>query len=225
MKKNILVVVGHSDDETLGAGGTLKKHSLEGDNVGVISMTNGVGARGKATSKEINQRVEAAKKAGSFLGFNWLAKYDFEDNSLDTYPILEIVKSIEKVKNEFMPQIVYTHSRSDLNVDHSIVAKAVLTAFRPQPSESCKEIRLFEVPSATDYGHENITGVFRPNLFIDISSTWDDKEEALKAYGTEMREYPHSRSIEAVKNLGKLRGNQVGLSIAEAFQVIRKIIH
>ena len=40
-----------------------------------------------------------------------------------------------------------------------------------------------------------------------------------------MREYPHSRSIEAVKNLGKLRGNQVGLSIAEAFQVIRKIIH
>ena len=84
---------------------------------------------------------------------------------------------------------------------------------------------LFEVPSATDYGHENITGVFRPNLFIDISSTWDDKEEALKAYGTEMREYPHSRSIEAVKNLGKLRGNQVGLSIAEAFQVIRKIIH
>ena len=38
-----------------------------------------------------------------------------------------------------------------------------------------------------------------------------------------MKIYPHTRSIESIKNLAKWRGNQVGLDLAEAFQVIRKI--
>jgi hypothetical protein len=38
-----------------------------------------------------------------------------------------------------------------------------------------------------------------------------------------MREYPHSRSIQGIKNLANLRGNQVGYDFAEAFEVIRKL--
>ena len=225
MKKNILVVVAHSDDETLGAGGAIKKHSTEGDTVSVISMTNGVGARENSGSTEDEQRVEAANKASEYLGFTWIKTFDFKDNALDSYPIIELVKCIEEIKNKINPDIVYTHSGGDLNIDHTTVARSVLTAFRPQPKENCKEIRLFEVPSSTDYGHEEITGRFIPNLFIDINELWEEKERALKAYGSEMREYPHSRSIDAVKNLATIRGNQVGLAMAESFQVIRKIIY
>ncbi len=224
MKKNILVVVAHSDDETIGLAGTMKKHILEGDEVNVISMTDGVGSREKSGSSEISQRIKAATKASNQIGFNWKENYNFNDNALDSYPILELIKCIEKTKDELRPEIVYTHSGADLNIDHKLVARSVLTAFRPQPEESCKEIRLFEVASATDFGHDKITGSFIPNLFIDISKTWEEKELALQAYGEEMREYPHSRSIEAIKNLAKIRGNQVGLHMAEAFQVIRKII-
>ena len=61
------------------------------------------------------------------------------------------------------------------------------------------------------------------NLYIDISDTWSYKLAALNAYSEEMRDYPHSRSLEAIENLAKLRGNQVGLKMAEAFQIIRKI--
>ena len=89
--------------------------------------------------------------------------------------------------------------------------------------EICKEIRLFEIASATDYGNSAITGSFAPNLFVDISNNWDLKKKALIAYCDEMRDYPHSRSIEGIKNLAKIRGNQVGLYLAEAFQVIRKL--
>ena len=142
---------------------------------------------------------------------------------MDSHPLLEIVKSIEKIKKIFKPDLVYTHSASDLNIDHNIVSRAVLTAFRPTPEESCKEIRLFEVSSSTDFGVASLNGSFNPNLFIDIKDTWSSKQEALKAYVSELRAYPHSRSIEGIKNLANNRGNQVGYELAEAFEVIRKI--
>ena len=221
--KNILVLVAHSDDETIGMGGTIKKHVSRGDIVNIVSMTDGVSARSKVNSDAVYARRAAALKASQILGFNWLAQHNFEDNALDKYPLIQIIKKIEVAKDEFKPDLVYTHTSADLNVDHRILAIAVLTAFRPEPYEACNEIRLFEVASATDFGHANITGKFLPNLFVEITEEWDTKEAALNAYVNEMKAYPHCRSIEGLRNLAKLRGNQVGLTMAEAFQVIRKI--
>ena len=91
------------------------------------------------------------------------------------------------------------------------------------PNENCKEIRLFEVVSSTEFGHKDITNQFVPNLFISISKTWAAKKNALIAYQSEMRDYPHIRSLKGIENLACLRGTQIGVSMAEAFQVIRKI--
>ena len=223
MAKVILVVVAHKDDETIGMGGTIKKHSDNGDTVYVISMTNGVGSRENISNEDIKERQKSAEIASKILGFEWLKNYNYADNALDSYPLLKIVKSIEEMKKKCSPSIVYTHSSSDLNIDHRVVYNAVLTAFRPQPDENCNEIRLFEVASATDYGHKSLAGQFSPNLFILIDKVWQKKSEALCAYQKEIKEYPHSRSIEAIKNLAKIRGNQVGRKFAEAFEVIRKI--
>ena len=223
MSLRVLVFVAHSDDEAIGMGGTIKRHVNRGDNVKVVSMTDGVSSRKDIKKKDTIKRLDSSIESSNILGFKWLNTYNFSDNSMDSYPILEIIKCIEKNKNKFQPDIIYTHSGADLNIDHAILAKAVLTAFRPQPSEICKEIRLFEVASSTDFGANIITGSFSPNLFIDISETWKEKALALKAYNSEMREYPHSRSIDGIKNLAKRRGNQVGLNMAEAFEVIRKV--
>lgn len=223
MTKKILVVVAHSDDETISMAGTIRKHINKGDIVRVISMTDGVSSRKNSNKQKIIERKQSAKNASEILGFEWGDCFDFLDNSLDSYPLIDIVKSIEKVKIKYNPTIVYTHSGADLNVDHRVVANAVLTAFRPQPNETCKELRLFEVSSATDYGNEALTGKFSPNLFVNINDTWKDKLGALNAYSSEMHEYPHSRSIESIKNLAKIRGNQVGCEFAEAFEIIRKI--
>jgi LmbE family N-acetylglucosaminyl deacetylase len=221
--KQVLVVVAHSDDETLGMGGVITKHVRQGDTVNVVSMTNGVSARGAELNSEIKVRTKCALKASEILGFKWVDSFDFNDNAMDGYPLLDVIKCVESCKIKINPDIVYTHSGADLNVDHRVVANAVLTAFRPEPNEKCSEIRLFEVPSATDFGHVSLTGVFTPNLFVDISDAWEKKEAALNAYHDEIRLYPHSRSIEAIKNLAFIRGNQVGVSMAESFQIIRKI--
>lgn len=223
MREVVLVVVAHSDDESISMAGTISKHIKKGDKVFVISMTNGVGARDDANLNKINQRKNASVTASKVLGFEWGDCYDFTDNGMDSYPLIEIIKAVEKAKYKYRPTLVYTHSGADLNVDHRVVANSVLTAFRPQPNELCKEIRLFEVASATDYGNSSITGSFSPNLFIDISNEWPVKVKALEEYLEEMCEYPHSRSIQGIKNLGNLRGNQVGYDFAEAFEVIRKL--
>lgn len=221
--KNILIIVAHSDDETIGMGGTIANHTKDGDKVFAVSMTDGVGSRDEQDKNDINKRAIAADKAAGILGFEWLEAGKFLDNEMDKHSLIEVVKFIEDIKNLSKPDIVYTHSSSDLNIDHRIVSEAVLTAFRPQPNEICREIRAFEVSSATDYGHKSVTGSFYPNLFIDISNTWNEKLLALKEYASEMREYPHIRSYKGIESLSKIRGNQVGLHQAEAFEIIRKI--
>ena len=224
MPKNILVVVAHPDDETISMAGTIRKHVNNGDSVKIVSMTDGVSARLKSTVEQSVNRRKSAEKASGILGFSWEALHNFNDNAMDTYPLIEIIQCIEKMKKKLQPDLVYTHSGADLNIDHRVVSNAVLTAFRPEPNEKCKEIRLFEVASATDYSHPSLTKTFFPNLFVSIQNTWKDKEQALKAYSTEMRSFPHTRSIDGIKNLAKVRGNQVGYSYAEAFEVIRKLV-
>ena len=223
MGEVVLVIVAHSDDESISMAGTIVKHVSKGDKVCVVSMTDGVSSRANSNIDEIRHRKKSSYLASQELGFQWGVCYDFKDNAMDSYPLIEIVKAVEEAKQTYKPTLVYTHSGADLNVDHRVVSNAVLTAFRPQPNEKCKELRLFEVASATDYGNPAITGSFSPNLFLNISNEWSSKVRALEAYNAEMRDYPHSRSIEGIQNLAKLRGNQVGYELAEAFEVIRKL--
>lgn len=220
----VLIVVAHSDDETLGMGGTIVRHVAGGDSVHCVSMTDGVSSRTSGGNLDARQRMESARRASSILGFHWLNGFAFPDNAMDSLPLLNIVKAVEEAKGVVNPNLVYTHSPADLNVDHRVVASAVLTAFRPQPDETCSEIRCFEVASATEYGHRRVTGAFQPDLFVDMCGAWGKKREALEAYEQEMRPYPHPRSYEGLENLAKFRGNQVGLEYAEGFEVIRRII-
>ena len=223
MPKNILIVVAHPDDETISMAGTIRKHVNNGDSVKIISMTDGVSARLTSKIEDASNRKKSAEKASEILGFSWEAHHNFNDNAMDGYPLIEIIQCIEKIKKKLQPELVYTHSGADLNIDHRVVSNAVLTVFRPEPNEKCKELRLFEVASATDYGNHAVTGSFAPNLFVNISQEWPSKLRALEAYSSEMRNYPHSRSIKGIENLAKLRGNQIGYELAEAFEVLRKI--
>ena len=223
-KKRILVIVAHPDDETIGMGGTISKHVRNGDEVYVISMTDGVSSRITTSKSEVSERLECANNASEVLGFSWFKQYQFPDNSMDTIPFIDVVKNIESAKNQLKPDIVYTHSSADLNVDHRITVEATLTAFRPQPHENYSEIISFEVQSSTEYGHKAAFGSFSPNMYVNIAEEWDLKERALLSYEAEMRPFPHSRSIEALSFLSHQRGTQVGLERAEAFEILRRVI-
>lgn len=114
----VLVIVAHTDDETLGVGGTIARHVENGDIVYGISMTNGVGSREGKQYESIQQRREAALWAANILGLTWLVEGNFPDNEMDTISMLSVTKVIESVKDQIKPTIVYTHSMADLNIDH-----------------------------------------------------------------------------------------------------------
>jgi LmbE family N-acetylglucosaminyl deacetylase len=223
MKRRVLVVVAHADDEALGCGGTIARHVAEGDSVAVLSMTDGVGARG-ADEAAARSRREAAERSAEALGFTWVAAGDFPDNALDTVPLLDVARFVEQAKREASPSLVYTHHHGDLNVDHRVACQAVLTACRPQPGEEVREIRTFEVASSTEWGVPVAGLQFTPNLSVGIEPYWALKQASLEAYADEMRDPPHARSIEGLRQLAAVRGRQAGLPLAEAFMLIRRVV-
>jgi len=224
MARSVLLVAAHSDDEALGCGGTLARHARDGDQVHLIFLTDGVGARKQSTKDEdAEYRGAACEKAAGILGVASVKQFSFPDNQMDGVPLIAIVQKIEEYATELCPQIVYTHHAGDLNVDHQLCNRAVLTAFRPSPGQTVRSIYSFEVPSATGWNPGADSG-FRPQRFVDISSTLEIKERALRAYDEEMRNFPHARSYDALVALARWRGASVGVPAAEAFAVLREII-
>lgn len=223
----ILVIAAHPDDEVLGCGGTIAKHAQSGDEVYCLILGEGVTSRysqrGEAKEEELKQIRSEAEQAAKILGIKEVFFRDFPDNRFDTVPLLEIVKAIEQVKEELKPDVIYTHHQGDLNIDHQITFRAVLTACRPMKNETVKEIYCFEIPSSTEWSSPDAQNYFMPNVFVDITETLDNKIEALKAYQGEVREYPHPRSPEALRAIAMKWGSTVGCEAAEAFELIRSI--
>jgi len=225
---SILIIASHPDDEILGCGGTMSKFSNEGHEVNVIFVADGETSRPlkkNIKKKKIQKRYLNAKIANKIVGTNKLFFFSFPDNQLDTVSRLKITKRIEEVVVKMRPSIVFTHSNSDVNIDHRIVHECVLAACRPKPNFSVNKLFFFEVPSSTEWNTCNSFSTFTPNYFFDISKTIKNKLKALEAYDDEMMDFPHPRSLKAVKSLSEWRGASAGLNSAEAFvtgRIIKK---
>lgn len=220
MSETVLVVAAHTDDEALGCGGTIARHVAEGDTVYAVFLADGVTSRLEASSEELEQRNEASETARHILGIKKSYMLGFPDNRLDTVPLLDIVQKLEEVIEAVEPSIVYTHHHGDLNIDHRITHQTTMTACRPIPGSSVREIYAFEVVSATEWNTPGASP-FTPSMFVDISEHLEKKMDALRAYALEMRECPHSRSMENVRQLAKVRGCSVGVFAAEGLMAIR----
>lgn len=225
MKKNnsVLVVAAHPDDEAIGCFGTLLKHKKLSDKINIIFLTDGVSARGSNIKEKI-KRKKNCFKALKILGLNQKNIFflDYPDNMMDTVPLLNVVKEIEKIKKKIKPNIVYTHFSNDINIDHRIAYQATITSSRPKKNETVKKIFCFEILSSTEWSDKNKEN-FSPNYFVDISNFINLKLKALKAYDKEIKKSPNARSLENIKNLASLRGSMTGTFYAEAFFVERFI--
>lgn len=220
----VLVITAHPDDETLGCGGTIAKLAAMGSEVRVSWIGSGVGARGYIKG-EREQRQKEKLCALRILGALQVSN-DFTcfppDNQFDTEPLINIVKDIENAIRRFKPDAIFTHSQKDLNIDHYITAKAVLTATRPiVGNHIVGSVYAFEVPSATEWAFGQF-GTFCPNYFVDVSGEpFAKKIRASLAFESELRDFPHPRSIEAIIACASVRGTQCGFKKAEAFEVVR----
>tara|TARA_Y100000294_G_scaffold66916_1_gene63543 strand:- start:510 stop:1193 length:684 start_codon:yes stop_codon:yes gene_type:complete len=223
--KTILVIAAHPDDEVLGCGGTIARLTSEGNYVYTLILGEGVTSRDKKRDRiksenEIAELRKQTEDANKILGVKKVYTYDFPDNRFDTVPLLDIIKIVEKIKEDIKPDIVFTHHYGDLNIDHQITFKSVMTAFRPTKGESVKEIYSFEIPSSTEWNVLSST-YFMPDYFVNIKKSLKTKIDALKEYKEELRDFPHPRSLKAVELSAKQWGVKMGFEAAEAFKTIR----
>ncbi len=205
--------------------------------VKIVIMATGISARrstsfknssmyniSEKTSEKIIIQIESlrrdSKKACKILGVTDVEFMNFLDNEMDKSSNLEITKSIEHVIENFKPDRVFTHSPYDVNIDHRSIYHATLTATRPHSSYSVPEVISFEVPSSTEW---YFPSNFQPNIFIDISKELKFKLNALKAYNTEIKKFPHPRSVEGLEHVSKRWGTVSGFKAAEAFSLVRKL--
>ena len=223
---NVLIVAAPPDDEVLGCGGTIPRLVREGHDVTIAILGEGITSRyedrREADQDLLTELHNRSHQVADLLGAKELFTSGLADNRFDTVPLLDVVKIVEDLVEQVQPEVIYTHHCGDLNIDHVVIHRSVLTATRPQARQPVKEIYTFEVPSSTEWAFDQYQP-FKPQKYIDISETLDLKIKAMELYDSESRKFPHPRSPEALSILARWRGSTVGLEAAEAFELIRDV--
>lgn len=224
---NVLVVAAHPDDEVLGCGATAARLAMEGHDVYIAILGEGITSRydnpDDVAQQQVRQLQQRAREAADLLKARDLLTYSLPDNRFDTVALLEVIKIVEGVIERVQPEVIYTHHGGDLNIDHSITFRAVMTATRPVGSSHVKDIYAFEVASSTEWAFQQMQPSFKPNVFVDIGETIETKVACMELYDTESRDFPHPRSSEALRVSARRWGSVVGLEYAEAFELVRSI--
>ena len=226
MSDNILVVAAHPDDEVLGCGGTIARLSAT-HSVHIAILGEGISSRHdvrqQADKSNLARLRDDAEAVSRLLGASGLTLVGLPDNRFDELALLDVVKHVERLVAEVRPSIIYTHHPGDLNVDHLVTFRSVMTATRPMVDCVVKDIYAFEVASSTEWAFQQFSPAFQPNVFMDISATLDMKLRAMARYESEARQYPHPRSEQALRVIAGRWGTVVGLDAAEAFQLVRSV--
>jgi LmbE family N-acetylglucosaminyl deacetylase len=228
--KKIMLVVAHPDDELLGLGASMHRLINEYNvTTHVVILGEGITSRSDTRDTEKWKEQLATHRnnittAQKSIGYHSVSIYDFADNRFDTVALLDIIKVIEKEKQQFQPDIIFTHHGGDVNIDHQRTFEAVITACRPMSSEGVKTIITFETPSGTEWRASTDPRHFVPNYFIGVSeNNVNAKIKGMESYEFEKRPYPHPRSPEALKIQAQRWGVAVGVPFAEAFCLVRNI--
>lgn len=223
--RRALCIAAHPDDEVLGAGATMAVLAERGCEVHVLVLGEGVGSRypdDARPDEEVAQVARELREAAAIIGAT-PHHLDLPDNRFDRLDMLDVVHQVERFKRELEPDLVFTHHAGDLNVDHGVVAIAVLTAFRPLPGERPVTLLAFDTLSSTEWNVPTGGATFAPNWFEDAAAGLQRKLDAMAAYRHELREWPHPRSLEGVRVAAQRWGMTVGLEAAEPFMLLRRV--
>lgn len=224
----ILVVAAHPDDDVLGCGGTIARAISLKSKIRILFLGEGVSARFGIGNENKKKSLDARKKRNleckNSLKILDVNDYIFEERfctQFDTYPLLNIVKSIENQINIFKPKLIFTHNPSEVNIDHRITYNAVEVATRPKNNSFIKEVYSFEIVCS---GNWKFNKKFIPTTYVDISKFIEKKLKSWAEYKNETKNFPFPRSREGLKVLAKYRGMQSYLQYAEAFKLERELV-
>lgn len=219
MKKKVLILSPHADDEILGCGGFISKYAKKNYHINVLILTNAnKGAPEIFSNKDIEKIRSEAKIANKFIGTKKLYFEELPSLNLNNYPFYKITNIINKYIKNINPEIVLIPSVNDIHEDHKIIFKAAKVSMRSNKKNTLKKILSYEVLSETEWNENEKS--FNPNYFVRLNkSEINNKVKAFLIYKSQVKKFPHPRSKEAIFNLSRVRGSQAFMQFAEAFKV------
>ncbi len=213
----VLVFAPHNDDEILGVGGTMARYIADGAEVYVCEVT-------ASLVEEYKKKLQGeALNAHKTLGVTETYFLNLTVVELPHEGIRKFTGSVSEVVKKIVPDVVFLPFYGDIHTDHTAVANAVMVAVRPLVAPFVKEVYMYETLSETGWNYPTADKTFIPNVYFDITDFFERKTDAMKAYASQLRQYPHPRSIEALRALAQYRGSNVGVPLAEAFMCVRII--
>ena len=211
--KNVLVVSVHPDDETLGCGGTILSHQLNGDRVFCLWVTNG-NLDQESLLPELMKRYK----------FEGTYSLDFPEVVLDDISLSEIIPRISEVVTETEANILYIPNRSDPHSDHRRVFDACQACIKSFRYPSVEKVMMMEVQSETDFAPVLPESIFLSNVFVDITEVYEAKMKIVKLFKAELLPGPLTRSISSIEALSRYRGSQINVEHAESFMLLKEIV-
>ena len=213
----VVVIAPHNDDEILGVGGTMAKLVKQGHEVIVCEVTAG------NLDEELVQRIKREARASHELMGVKTHFMDLPVVGLREMTTKELNKSFQSHLLDLEPDVVFLPHKGDMHIDHRMTVEAAMVALRPVTFPNLKGIYAYETLSETEWNTPSVDNAFIPTMFVDITDEIEIKLDAMKCYASQLCEYPHPRSLEALRALAMHRGGMVCKKYAEAFIVLREI--
>ena len=218
MRKKVLVIAPHPDDETLGCGGTLYRHIHKGDEIYWLIVT-GISVEHGWSKDKINERAREIAIVAEKFKFTEVFNSQQPTTKLDTLPVSDLIAKLVEIYNQVKPEIIYMPFVKDVHTDHQLTAQAVQSTIKWFRYPHIKKVMMYETPSETEFNFiEDRT--FHANVFVDISKYLESKIETMKIYESEVAEFPFPRSEKTIRSLAAFRGSQCGFEAAEAFELV-----
>lgn len=207
---NVLAIGAHFDDLELGCGGALARHVAEGDSViGFVATSSEFGNADGTVLRESKDALWEANNASSIIGYRLI------NGKIPTFHLeygegmnAELIKIIEENHIE----LIYTHWIHDVHHDHRNLALCTL--------HTARHVSRLLMYRSNWYVSDK---EFHANFYVDITSTWEVKERAIKAYASEMARTGGSW-LDYFKNEAVNNGLKIGVKYAEAFQAVKWLI-
>jgi LmbE family N-acetylglucosaminyl deacetylase len=219
---NVLVIAPHQDDEVLGVGGTMARFANQGARVTVAILTRGYPP--EFLEAEDSLIREEAVHAHEILKVTETVCLDFPAAALDTVPHRELNRALHALYQRLSPDYVFIPFLGDIHRDHEAAFRSAMVVCRPNGRHVPQSLLAYETVSETNWNAPPLTPGFLPNTYVDISDYLETKIAAFQAYKSQLRAFPHERSVESLRALAALRGSAVHLRAAEAFVAVRTII-
>lgn len=213
IRKKILVIAPHADDEVLGCGGYLLHEHGRGSEIVVVY--GAIGGRCDSVLQNYKERYAEAQKLNQVLGTkHWFVLYRDQDAYLDTIPDADVISAFDLIIDKFQPEELFINYSSH-HQDHRKMYQCAMASLRLREGYRPNLVALYEYPFIGG-NHDVING---GRWYHDISDVIDRKIDLFGIYGSQVKNAPSPLNEKGIRSLAGMRGMECGCEYAEMFYV------